>query len=138
MLRSNANRGVILIMVLATVLITFILTDVVLTIVKGHYDLTHHKTSRIRAYYADMAAMNLAMDKLRRGEWSCRNDVPWVRPYDCPSYYLCPSPQQYCPGGPADDIYDSDIPYVVTIQIRRLHDPATEPPSYRIRVTSSY
>lgn len=137
MLRPSANKGVVLIMVLATVLITFILTDIVLTIVKGHYDITHHKTSRIRSYYADMAAMNLAMDKLRRGEWSCRGDwAPWSKPFDCTPYYLCPTTN--CPGSPADDIYDSDIPYVVTIQITRLHYPATEPPSYRIRATSSY
>lgn len=56
-------------MVLATLVIVVLLANVILAIISSQSRLTHHQTSRIQAYYAAQAGMNLAMEQLRTGAW---------------------------------------------------------------------
>lgn len=64
------NRGVALFIVLSIIIVVMVLTVVILRIISNQSRLTHHQVSRIRAFYADKAAMNLAFDKLRTGAWT--------------------------------------------------------------------
>jgi Tfp pilus assembly protein PilX len=69
--KSNLNKkGVILFMILAILLIVAIVVHGILNFVLSHYQQTLHRARRIKAYYAAMAGINLAMDKLRRGDWT--------------------------------------------------------------------
>lgn len=105
MLRQN--KGVVLLFVLGTILITVILANVVLRIMLNQSRLTHHQISRIRAYYADLAGMNLALEKIRLGDWGPAAVVRYG-----------------CINGPVDSGVscdftnsDSDIPYNVQIAL---------------------
>lgn len=90
------KKGVVLYMVLATLLIVVILANVVLGIILSQSRFTHHQVSRIQAYYASLAGMNLAREQLRTGAWGTG------------SYTLCKS---------GCTVNDSDIPYTVNINI---------------------
>jgi Tfp pilus assembly protein PilX len=76
------ERGVILFIVLATIFVVTLLGTVVVGIISSQSRLTRHKVSRIQAYYAAMAGVNYALEKLRIGEWtysptnSCPNATP--------------------------------------------------------------
>lgn len=88
------NRGVMLIIVLVSVLIAVILAGVILSFVLSQHRFTHHQASRIQAYYASLAAMNLVNEKIRAGTWGTG------------TYTLCNS---------GCTINDADINYKVTI-----------------------
>jgi Tfp pilus assembly protein PilX len=77
-LRKFDKKGVALFMVLATILIIIVLASIVLTIISSQSRLTHHKVSRIQAYYAALAGMNYAFDNLRKGTstWPMPTDTP--------------------------------------------------------------
>src|SRR3989338_8459923 len=64
---SNHKRGVVLFIVLGTLLVVVSLATVILSLILSHARLTHHQTSRIHAYYAALAGMNYAIEKLRVG-----------------------------------------------------------------------
>jgi hypothetical protein len=72
------KKGVVLIMVLGTLMVVTLLASVVLRLISSHYRLSHHEISRIQAYYAAMAGVNYAIDKLRMGNdpvcWSDSGD----------------------------------------------------------------
>jgi hypothetical protein len=72
------------------------LSQVVLTIILNQARLTHHQVSKIQAYYATLAAMNLARESLRLGYWATG------------TYTLCAS---------GCTVNDPNIPYRVTITI---------------------
>lgn len=81
----NLNKkGVVLFMVLGTLLVVIILANVVLAIISSQSRLTHHQVSRIQAYYAAQAGMNLALENLRTGTWtfsptnSCPDTTPCI------------------------------------------------------------
>jgi len=79
------KRGVVLFIVLGTLLVVVSLATVILSLILSHTRLTYHQTSRIQAYYAALAGMNYAIEKLRVG-----NDSNWPA---AGSYnrYLCRS-----------------------------------------------
>ncbi|MFY9402235.1 MAG: hypothetical protein WAQ07_02350 [Candidatus Omnitrophota bacterium] len=64
------SKGSLLIIVLATVLIVFIFSLLILSIISSQSRLTHHQVSRIKAYYAGRGMMNYALERLRSGAWS--------------------------------------------------------------------
>jgi hypothetical protein len=64
------ERGVVLILVLATLLVILILSNIILSIISSQARLSHHQVSRIQAYYAAQAASFLAAERLRTGLWS--------------------------------------------------------------------
>lgn len=67
---KNNEKGIALFIVLMTVFIVVVLANVMLSLMSSHSRQTHHQVSRIKAYYADQAAMNLAIEQLRLGVWS--------------------------------------------------------------------
>src|SRR3989338_8661960 len=99
------EKGVVLFIVLATLMIVVVLANVMLNIMSSQSRLTHHQVSRIQAYYATQSGMNLAIERLRTGNWTEG------------SYCLGPT-QVSCSGfSAANTIIDSDIPYPVNITI---------------------
>lgn len=98
---KTGNRGVLLIMVLATILVVTILANIALNIILSQARLTHHQVSRTQAYYAALAGVNYAIEKLRV------NDADWPA---TGSYIrnLCRSAGSPCTG--AGDIVDGDMP----------------------------
>jgi Tfp pilus assembly protein PilX len=64
------KKGIVLIIVLATFFIVVLLANVILALISSQSRLTHHGVSRIQAYYAAMAGINLAYENLRTGAWT--------------------------------------------------------------------
>ena len=112
------RRGVILLMLLATILVGGILASVIANLITNQARFTHHQVSRVQAYYSALAAMNLAMENLRTGNWDngcyalcndatgggetgCRHAPPL--PLSCSSFL--------------DTVVDGEIPYNITIVI---------------------
>jgi len=98
-LKSN-NKGVVLLFVIATLLVVVCLAVAALSQVLSHSRLTLHLVSRTKAYYANLAGLNLAREYLRLGTWN---------PATQTNYTLCSSA--------ACTVQDPDIPYTVTITV---------------------
>lgn len=90
------RRGVVLFIVLGTLLVVVVLANVILGLILSQTRFTHHQVSRIQAYYAAQAGMNLALDNLRTSTWTNG------------TYSLC---KANC------TVNDTDIPYRVDINI---------------------
>lgn len=93
---KSKEKGVVLFIVLATLMIVIVLANAMLNIMSSQSRLTHHQVSRIQAYYAAQAGMNLAIERLRTGTWGSGE------------YSLCKS---------GCIVNDTDIPYRVDIKI---------------------
>jgi len=103
MLETKLNKkGMVLLFVLATFLIVACLAAVIISIISMNARIVYHQTSRIQAYYAALAGMNVAIEKVRIGESG------WVPDTGTISKTLC---------GSGCDVYDYDIPYTVTMTI---------------------
>ncbi|HTZ10932.1 MAG TPA: hypothetical protein VMD04_00935 [Candidatus Margulisiibacteriota bacterium] len=85
------KKGVILFIVLATVMVTVVLAGVILNIISSQYKLTHHQVSRIQAYYACLAGINIAKEDLRTQSGAFQ-------------------PISNCPPGTGCDLTDPDFP----------------------------
>ena len=73
MTKSNSKqRGIALLVVVATVLVVMILAIAILQIISSSSRLTHHQVSRVQAIYASEAAINYAMEMVRQGS------VGWI------------------------------------------------------------
>ncbi len=92
------EKGVVLLVVLAAIFMVTILVNIILGLTLSQSRLTHHQVNRIRAYYALQAGMNLAFDRLRTGDWDTT-----TTPYTL--------------GKASCTVNDTDIPYVVSINI---------------------
>ena len=99
---TKHKKGFALLLILSLVMIAAILGGIVLNVTLNHFELTRHKVQRIQAYYAVMAGMNLAFERLRTGDWDGNN-----------TYTLCKS------GCTVNDI---DIPFSVSINIINMHN----------------
>ncbi|MBM3249842.1 MAG: hypothetical protein FJZ09_03220 [Candidatus Omnitrophica bacterium] len=66
MFKDRGEKGIALFLVLGTLLVVIILTNVILVLMSSQSRLTHHQVSRIQAYYASMAGVNYAYDQLRK------------------------------------------------------------------------
>lgn len=64
---SKNNKGIVLVIVLATILVSVLLATAVMHLITNQSRLTHHQLSRIQAYYAGKAAITYAQEKLRIG-----------------------------------------------------------------------
>ncbi len=101
----KSKKGVTLIIVLGLILIVAILANVALSIISSHIKFTHHRVSRIRAFYAAQAGAVYAFEKLRLG-----NDSTWIpAPGVTITKRLCS--EVTC------DVVDEDVPFLVTILI---------------------
>ena len=126
MVKCNLNKkGVILFMVLAILLIVSFVVTGILNFVLSHYKQTFHRAQRIKAYYAAMAGINLAMEKLRR---AYQDPLPWTAGTAGNTYWLCkanatnPPDPPGCLQGSIGPLYnynitDTNIPYHVAITI---------------------
>mgnify|MGYP001608167276 CR=1 FL=1 len=66
------QKGVIMYLVLVSVLMTIVLAGIILNIITSNARFSHHQVSRVQAYYAAMAGVNYAVERLRSGsEASC-------------------------------------------------------------------
>lgn len=83
---STDKAGIALLIVLSTIILVTLLALVMLRPLASHARLTHHQVSRIQAYYAALAGMNYAYDRLRVGDpnWP----VPPPPNSMSPGYYL--------------------------------------------------
>ena len=115
-------------MVLGMILIVTILATVILSIILNQSRITHHQVSRIQAYYAAQAGMNLALERLRTGAWGTD------------SYYFCNSPAR-CTAAPFSfpncDVTDADIPYCTNITVADLGS-SIDNVGREIRITTNY
>lgn len=105
--RLRRQKAVALFLVIAVVLVTSILAEVVLSLIQRQGRLTHHQTSRIRAYYAAQAGMNYAIEMLKAGTWVADNAA--IR-YACINGCVDAVAATYA-------VTDADIPYSVQVRI---------------------
>jgi len=102
-------KGVVLFIVLAVLMIVVIMSIIILRIMSSQNRLTHHQVSRIQAYYASLAGINLAYDMLRQGDNNFGN---WPQPASQPGgyyiRYLCKTTTS--DANCASAIIDADIP----------------------------
>ncbi len=110
----NRQRGIILFIVMSIIIVVIVLATVVLRITLNQSRLTHHQVSRIKAYYADKAGMNLAFYKLRVGTWS--QHATGIN-------YYCINGKVDAPVTCLDTITDTAIPYNVQIAVHPQNDP---------------
>lgn len=104
--RLNSEKAAALFLVLAILLVVVILGEVVLNIMQRQSRFTHHKTSRIKAYYAAQAGMNYALEMLKTGTWTADAAIKYACINGCVDSV-----------SPAYTVADSDIPYSIQIRI---------------------
>ncbi|MBU1125013.1 MAG: hypothetical protein KKC84_03230 [Candidatus Omnitrophica bacterium] len=66
---KESSRGVVLVIVIATIIVITALINVILGMMNSQSRLTHHQVSRIQSQYATQAAINYTLEKLRLGSW---------------------------------------------------------------------
>lgn len=121
------KKATVLFLVLTTIFVVVLLATVALNIMFSLSRFTHHRASRIQAYYATLAGMNYAWENLRTGNWTF-------------------SPANSCPSPSGCVISDTDFPHVVVNREVRIilltsgSANCTSPPSSTncIRVTTNY
>jgi hypothetical protein len=99
-------KGIVLFLVLGTILMAIVLANIILTIISNQARLTGHQLGRIQAYYASMAGINLAYERLMNGIWP----VPAAGAHN--EYAICrESPAaRPVPGGAACVVTDGAFP----------------------------
>jgi len=107
------RKGIVLFIVLGTIFIVLLLANIILNLFTSQARLTHHQVSRIQAYYASMAGVNYAIEKLRLGT------AGWVPPSPddtstTTTNYLCKSASSHanCSSAVIDDALPGSIQYV--------------------------
>ncbi|MGA2775457.1 MAG: hypothetical protein ABSE81_05290 [Candidatus Omnitrophota bacterium] len=102
------NKGIVLFIVLMTVILVIILGNIILGLMFGQNRFTHHKVSRIQAYYAGLAGIRYADEMLRT------NVSTWIPTPDISTATvagrICRSATT-CAGYPqTNDILDTTLP----------------------------
>lgn len=64
---KHQNKAAALFITLFMIMVVVILSNIILSIMLNHSRLTRHRVSRIQAYYAALAGINYALDRLRVG-----------------------------------------------------------------------
>jgi Tfp pilus assembly protein PilX len=104
------DKGIVLFIVLATILVIIILANIVLGVVSSQSRLTHHQISRIQAFYAAQAGVNYAREMIRL------NNTAWV-PQNAgdPALTgrLCNTAAGGCATAAANDITDNNLPHTI-------------------------
>jgi len=110
------RRGVVLLIVLATVLVTTILAGVILRTISNQSRLTQHQVTRIKAYYVSKAMMNYTLEMLRLGTWAADPvGAGGANRYACHRACIDTGVAVF---SPAYNIpTDTDIPYKVQVTI---------------------
>jgi Tfp pilus assembly protein PilX len=133
MSKVTANqKGVIMYMVLVSILMTVILACIILNIISSQARLSHHEVSRVQAYYAAMAGVNFAIEKLRTGSEAACWPATAVTRHICRSNTTPQVCTTYC--DPIDDNLPTTIKQVdISVAVA-----SGSPPSRRIDVTAIY
>jgi len=109
-LKSEAKmkKGVILVVVMGILIVLSILALVGLYLISQESRIAEHKIRRMKAFYAAQAGMVIALEELRRGNWT-------ISPT---------SDRYYCLNGAVDSgvscsdtVSDSNIPYNVQVKV---------------------
>lgn len=79
-------------MVMFIVMLVILLGNILFTLISSQARFSHHKVSRIQAFYAAQAGMNYALEQLRTGAWTVGVD---------------------CPGGSPCTLVDGDFPHTI-------------------------
>lgn len=112
---SRSERGMTLFLVLSVIMVAAVLAGIIMNFTLNQIELTRHKAQRIKAYYAALAGMNLAFEKIRT------NAEGWTTTSE---HKL----------GPGLEVSDPDIPYPVTIGIVQQPDGI----NYNLSITVNY
>ncbi|MFA4984096.1 MAG: hypothetical protein WC559_02130 [Candidatus Omnitrophota bacterium] len=112
---SRSEKGMALFLVLSVIMVAAVLAGIVMNFTLNQIELTRHKAQRIKAYYAALAGMNLAFEKIRTNAdgWNVTS-----------VHYL----------GPGLEVSDPDIPYPVTIDVVQQPDGI----NYNLSITVNY
>jgi len=133
------NKGVAIYMVIASLFVALILAAIVLNTILNQVSVSSHQTSRIQAYYASLAGVNLAMEKIRL------QDPNWPVPAVNSEYYRLICRDTTCAGfnAGAGDVQDFRFPPAI-MQVR-IRVGGTDPSggtgpfgSLRIGATTTY
>jgi len=128
---DRKRQGIVLFIVLGIIMVVVVLATVILRITSSQSRLTHHQISRIRAFYAGKAGMNLAFYKLRTGAWSAPTSGT--------------DPIYYCINGSVDPapvtctapvVTDAAIPYNVQIAVYPINSGLNQ--TIKLKVKTSY
>jgi len=79
-LRKN-KKGMALLFVLTMVIIVCLLATIIMGLIRSSYNLNMHELARIQAHYAGIGALNVALDRLRRGQYVVDTDC--ILPNGC-------------------------------------------------------
>ncbi len=101
------KKGIILYMVLGTILVVFVLANVISIIVITQTRFTEHQFNRVRAYYSALAGITFARHMLSLGV------ADWTPPAATQPKII----KTICPGASGCDINNSGLAYAVTVQI---------------------
>jgi len=96
---ETGKKGLTMVLVLGVVIIIMVLSGVMLSLIQSQSTQTQHQVRRIQAYYASFAGVNLALERLRTGDWNIG------------TYRICPA------GCSAPDINDGSIGFTVVMDI---------------------
>lgn len=83
--KINANKGIAIYLVLGALIMAVVLAKVILNLIFNQANIGHHRQGRVQAYYASLAGMNYAIEKLRNGSWTagdCTVGAPCYIPED--------------------------------------------------------
>ena len=75
---KSINKGIVLFVVLMTVIMVVILGNIVLRIMFSENRFSHHKVSRIQAYYASLAGLRYASEMMRQYNLNPSGYAAWV------------------------------------------------------------
>ncbi|MFH0762392.1 MAG: hypothetical protein V1925_00695 [Candidatus Omnitrophota bacterium] len=124
------KKGVALLLVFAIIIVVVILANVALRLILNQSRLTHHQVSRIRAYYASLAGMNLALEKIRLGEWIIP-DLNGATRFGCINNCIDTSATYPL-------VLDPDIPYNVQVAIYPKESGANNTAKLEIKTDYTY
>jgi len=132
MFKLLKNRGIALFLTLSVVLFVVIMANIILRISSSQSRLTHHKVSRIQAYYASLAGVNFALDNLRKGGAGA-----WTVPSN---HSICNTNPDCGFGASTCDVDDANFPCSVKRVNIALATPAaspTDPAGVRARIIAT-
>ncbi len=85
--KINADKkGIAIYLVLGAVIMAIVLAKIILNIILNQTSVTHHRLSRIQAYYASLAGINYALEMLKTGQWKmgtdCKDSAPCIKDFE--------------------------------------------------------
>jgi Tfp pilus assembly protein PilX len=131
------KKGIVLYMVLVSILAALVLASSILNIILSQSSFSHHEASRVQAYYAAVAGVNYAIERLRTGCWTgsiptryiCRSNTS---PQVCSTTFCDSCANTSC--NPIDD----NLPAIIQRVDISVSDASGNPPSRTISAKAIY